>query len=49
MMHWSDDPFDADLELPKLQRVTSRVAGAPGLAKNSAGLWIDYEYAGRRA
>jgi p-hydroxybenzoate 3-monooxygenase len=49
MMHWSDDPFDAELQLSRSRRVTRSAAGATGLAENCAGLWIGYEYAGRRA
>jgi p-hydroxybenzoate 3-monooxygenase len=49
MLHWSNDPFVAELQLSQLWWVTSSVAGATGLAENYAGLRIGYEYAGRRA
>ena len=49
MMHWSDDPCDAELQLSRSRRVTRSAAEATGLAENYAGLWIDYEYALRRA
>ncbi|MET0415085.1 MAG: 4-hydroxybenzoate 3-monooxygenase, partial [Actinoplanes sp.] len=40
MLHASDDPFDAQLQLSQLRWVTSSAAGATGLAENYAGLPI---------
>jgi p-hydroxybenzoate 3-monooxygenase len=40
MLHTSDDPFDAELQLSQLRWVTSSTAGATGLAENYAGLPI---------
>jgi p-hydroxybenzoate 3-monooxygenase len=49
MMHWSEDPFDAEPQLSRSRRVARSAAEATGLAENYAGLWFDYEYARRRA
>ncbi|WP_433203090.1 4-hydroxybenzoate 3-monooxygenase [Dactylosporangium sp. CS-047395] len=38
MLHASDDPFEAELQLSQLRWVTSSTAGATGLAENYAGL-----------
>jgi p-hydroxybenzoate 3-monooxygenase len=38
MLHTSDDPFDARLQLAQLRWVASSTAGATGLAENYAGL-----------
>jgi p-hydroxybenzoate 3-monooxygenase len=40
MLHISDDPFDAQLQLSQLSWVVSSAAGAAGLAENYAGLPI---------
>jgi p-hydroxybenzoate 3-monooxygenase len=42
MLHTSDDPFDAQLQLSQLRWVTSSEAGATGLAENYAGLPIGF-------
>jgi p-hydroxybenzoate 3-monooxygenase len=42
MLHTSDDPFDAQLQLSQLRWVTSSEAGAAGLAENYAGLPIGF-------
>ena len=42
MLHTSDDPFDAQLQLSQLRWVTSSTAGATGLAENYAGLPIGF-------
>ncbi|MFD2415155.1 4-hydroxybenzoate 3-monooxygenase [Amycolatopsis pigmentata] len=42
MLHTSDDPFDAQLQLSQLRWVASSGAGAAGLAENYAGLPIGY-------
>jgi p-hydroxybenzoate 3-monooxygenase len=42
MLHTSDDPFDAQLQLSQLEWVTSSTAGATGLAENYAGLPIGF-------
>lgn len=42
MLHVSDDPFDAQLQLSQLRWVTSSAAGAAGLAENYAGLPIGF-------
>ncbi|WP_332663942.1 4-hydroxybenzoate 3-monooxygenase [Aeromicrobium sp.] len=42
MLHTSDDPFDAQLQLSQLRWVTSSWAGATGLAENYAGLPIGF-------
>ena len=42
MLHRSDDPFDAQLQLSQLRWVTSSEAGAAGLAENYAGLPIGF-------
>ncbi|MCW2756284.1 MAG: P-hydroxybenzoate hydroxylase, partial [Nocardioidaceae bacterium] len=42
MLHASDDPFDAQLQLSQLRWVTSSEAGAAGLAENYAGLPIGF-------
>ena len=42
MLHASDDPFDAQLQLSQLRWVTSSSAGAAGLAENYAGLPIGF-------
>jgi p-hydroxybenzoate 3-monooxygenase len=42
MLHTSDDPFDAELQLSQLRWVTSSTAGATGLAENYAGLPIGF-------
>lgn len=42
MLHISDDPFDAQLQLSQLRWVTSSRAGAAGLAENYAGLAIGF-------
>lgn len=42
MLHTSDDPFDAQLQLSQLRWVTSSDAGATGLAENYAGLPIGF-------
>ena len=42
MLHTSDDPFDAQLQLSQLRWVTSSDAGAAGLAENYAGLPIGF-------
>ncbi|WP_030442325.1 4-hydroxybenzoate 3-monooxygenase [Actinoplanes subtropicus] len=42
MLHTSDDPFDAQLQLSQLRWVTSSNAGATGLAENYAGLPIGF-------
>jgi p-hydroxybenzoate 3-monooxygenase len=42
MLHTSDDPFDAELQLSQLRWVTSSWAGATGLAENYAGLPIGF-------
>jgi p-hydroxybenzoate 3-monooxygenase len=42
MLHTSDDPFDAQLQLSQLRWVTSSTAGAAGLAENYAGLPIGF-------
>ncbi|MDH2412530.1 4-hydroxybenzoate 3-monooxygenase [Nocardioides sp. CER19] len=42
MLHTSDDPFDAQLQLSQLRWVTSSSAGASGLAENYAGLAIGF-------
>jgi p-hydroxybenzoate 3-monooxygenase len=42
MLHTSDDPFDAQLQLSQLRWVTSSEAGAAGLAENYAGLAIGF-------
>jgi p-hydroxybenzoate 3-monooxygenase len=38
MLHSSDDPFDAQLQLSQLRWVAGSVAGATGLAENYSGL-----------
>jgi p-hydroxybenzoate 3-monooxygenase len=42
MLHTSNDPFDAQLQLSQLRWVTSSTAGATGLAENYAGLPIGF-------
>ena len=42
MLHTSQDPFDAQLQLAQLRWVTSSEAGATGLAENYAGLPIGF-------
>lgn len=42
MLHTSEDPFDAQLQLSQLRWVTSSEAGATGLAENYAGLPIGF-------
>lgn len=42
MLHTSDDPFDAQLQLSQLRWVCSSEAGAAGLAENYAGLPIGF-------
>ena len=42
MLHTTDDPFDAQLQLSQLRWVTSSQAGAAGLAENYAGLPIGF-------
>ncbi|MDX6235156.1 MAG: p-hydroxybenzoate 3-monooxygenase [Nocardioidaceae bacterium] len=42
MLHTSDDPFDARLQLSQLRWVTSSEAGAASLAENYAGLPIGF-------
>lgn len=42
MLHTTDDPFDAELQLSQLRWVTSSEAGARGLAENYAGLPIGF-------
>ncbi|MCW2841261.1 MAG: pobA [Aeromicrobium sp.] len=42
MLHTTDDPFDAQLQLSQLRWVTSSAAGATGLAENYAGLPIGF-------
>jgi p-hydroxybenzoate 3-monooxygenase len=42
MLHTSDDPFDAQLQLSQLRWVTSSEAGAASLAENYAGLPIGF-------
>jgi p-hydroxybenzoate 3-monooxygenase len=42
MLHTSEDPFDAKLQLSQLRWVTSSEAGAAGLAENYAGLPIGF-------
>jgi p-hydroxybenzoate 3-monooxygenase len=42
MLHTSDDPFDAQLQLSQLRWVTASQAGAAGLAENYAGLPIGF-------
>ena len=41
MLHVTDDPFDAQLQLSQLQWVSSSQAAAAGLAENYAGLPLD--------
>jgi len=42
MLHTSEDPFDAELQLSQLRWVTSSEAGTTGLAENYAGLPIGF-------
>ena len=42
MLHTTDDPFDAQLQLSQLRWVTASQAGAAGLAENYAGLPIGF-------
>ncbi|OZF57612.1 4-hydroxybenzoate 3-monooxygenase [Rhodococcus sp. 14-2470-1b] len=42
MLHTSEDPFDAQLQLSQLRWVASSEAGATGLAENYAGLPIGF-------
>ncbi|WP_072801584.1 4-hydroxybenzoate 3-monooxygenase [Rhodococcoides yunnanense] len=42
MLHTSDDPFDAQLQLSQLRWVAGSEAGATGLAENYAGLPIGF-------
>ena len=42
MLHTTDDPFDAQLQLSQLRWVASSEAGATGLAENYAGLPIGF-------
>lgn len=42
MLHKTEDPFDAQLQLSQLQWVTNSEAGARGLAENYAGLPIGF-------
>jgi len=42
MLHASEDPFDAQLQLSQLRWVASSAAGATGLAENYAGLPIGF-------
>lgn len=42
MLHTTDDPFDAQLQLSQLRWIASSTAGATGLAENYAGLPIGF-------
>lgn len=42
MLHTTDDPFEAQLQLSQLRWIASSTAGATGLAENYAGLPIGF-------